>query len=33
MRRGHFIGEIPRADATEAAVLLAANGEGALVST
>ena len=28
MRRGHLIGEIGRADATEAAVLLAANGEG-----
>ena len=28
LRRGHLIGQIARADATEAAVLLAANGEG-----
>jgi ribose transport system ATP-binding protein len=32
MRRGHLIGEIRRADATEAAVLLAANGEGRWVA-
>ena len=30
MRRGHIIGQLGKADATEASVLLAANGEGAL---
>jgi ribose transport system ATP-binding protein len=30
MRRGHLIGEMDKSRATEAAVLLAANGEGAL---
>jgi ribose transport system ATP-binding protein len=30
MRRGHLIGQIARADATESSVLLAANGEGDL---
>jgi ABC-type sugar transport system ATPase subunit len=30
MRRGHLIGQIARADATESSVLLAANGEGNL---
>ena len=33
MRQGHLIGEIDRAGATEASVLLAANGEGDFVST
>jgi len=33
MRQGHLIGEIPKARCTEAAVLLAANGEGEFVST
>ena len=33
MRGGHIIGEIPRADCTETAVLLAANGEGKWVRT
>jgi len=33
MRQGHLIGEIDRADATDASVLLAANGEGDFVST
>jgi len=32
MRQGHLIGEIPKARCTEAAVLLAANGEGEFVS-
>jgi len=32
MRQGHLIGEIPKAQCTEAAVLLAANGEGEFVS-
>jgi len=31
MRQGHLVGEIGRADATEASVLLAANGEGDFV--
>lgn len=31
MRQGHLIGQIDKADATEASVLLAANGEGRLV--
>jgi ribose transport system ATP-binding protein len=30
MRRGHIIGQLGKADATEASVLLAVNGEGAL---
>ena len=33
MRQGHLIGEIPKTHCTEAAVLLAANGEGAFVAT
>ena len=31
MRRGHIVGEMARGQATEATVLLAANGEGAMV--
>ncbi|HUT01993.1 MAG TPA: ATP-binding cassette domain-containing protein, partial [Phycisphaerae bacterium] len=31
MRKGHLIGEMARADCTEASVLLAANGEGELL--